>query len=69
MSFQEMRSLQVRGIDRGGIIESIKGFQRKGTIEAREMRLLGSLWGEGTIRQWNPRDQRVWRKSQRDEKC
>lgn len=42
-----MRSLQVRGIDRRGIIESVKEFQTGGNTEAREMGLLRSWLGEG----------------------
>lgn len=49
--FQEMRPLQVRGIDRHGTIGSIKGFQREGNIEAREIGLMKSWGGGGAIRQ------------------
>lgn len=42
-----MRSLQVRGVDRRGIIESVQGFQRGGNAEAREMALLRSWLGDG----------------------
>lgn len=44
-----------RGIDRHGIVESIKGFLRGGNIEAREM----GDHGGGSGRQWHHRDQSV----------
>lgn len=42
-----MKSFQVRGIDRCGIIERIKGFLREGNnIEAKKMESLRSWWGQ-----------------------
>lgn len=56
--FWEIRSLQVRRVDRGGIIESIKGFLRERNIEVRNG-ITGDHAGGGAIRQWGHRDQRV----------
>lgn len=45
--FRKMKSFQVRGIDRCGIIERIKGFLREGNnIEAKKMDSLRSWWGQ-----------------------
>jgi len=56
--FRKMKSFQVRGIDRCGIIERIKGFLREGNnIEARKNGIIEIMVGAN--RQQGHRDSPV----------